>query len=248
MKKPQVCIITGYGINADRELAAAFSIAGADASTIHINDLISAPALIDKYSIIGFPGGFSFGDHLGSGLVFGEKVKKHLSAPIEKFIKDGKLIIGICNGFQVLVKMGILPNLSGESKQEVSLVHNDSGAFIDDWVRLKAEENNRCLWLKDIDVIEAPIRHGEGKFIADPDIINKLIKSGQTALKYTENPNGSMADIAGITDPSGRILGMMPHPEAFLYAQNHPLWKRNVFPKEFGLAIFLNAVKYVEKI
>ncbi|MBN1647058.1 MAG: phosphoribosylformylglycinamidine synthase subunit PurQ [Spirochaetales bacterium] len=248
MEKPRVCIITGYGINADRELARAFELAGGLAERMHINDLIARPELLDRYKILGFPGGFSFGDHLGSGLVFSHKVKKNLRITLEKFTAMGKLVIGICNGFQVLVKMGLLPNLSGNMTQEVSLVHNTSGEFIDNWVHLEANPHGSCKWLTEIKEIDAPVRHGEGRFIAPPEILYRIENENLAVLRYKVNPNGSVNDIAGICDPAGQILGMMPHPEAFLIPENHPQWKRNIFPEALGLAIFKNGIKYVENL
>lgn len=248
MNKIRVCIITGYGINADRELAAAFELAGGCSERIHINDLIRDPSMLDNYGIIGFPGGFSFGDHLGSGLVFSRKVKKHLSGALKNFTAKGRLIIGICNGFQILVKMGILPNLEGNWGQEVSLVHNDSGKFIDKWIRMSATPGNKCKWLEGIETIDAPVRHGEGRFIAPVDVLERLENEKLAVLRYVNNPNGSVNDIAGITDPGGQILGLMPHPEAFLIPENHPQWKRGNYPESLGLAIFKNGIKYTENL
>ena len=138
----------------------------------------------------------------------------------------GKLIIGICNGFQVLVKMGVLPDISGSWTPEVTLVHNECGSFIDDWVKLDVKNNSNCIWLEDISSVELPIRHGEGRFITADDKILKYIKDNNLdVLKYSGwNPNGSVDDIAGITDKTGRILGLMPHPEAFIHSENHPQW------------------------
>lgn len=248
MGKAKVCIITGYGINADKELAKAFSMCGAEAELQHINDLIESPDVLNNYNILGFPGGFSFGDHLGSGLVFSHKVKKNLTDVLQNFIKQGKLIIGICNGFQVLVKMGILPDISNTGKQEVSLIHNDSGAFVDNWVHLDVDKNNSCKWLTGTSEIEAPVRHGEGKFVASDEILEKLENENLIALTYRENPNGSMKDIAGISDTTGQVLGMMPHLEAFLIPENHPQWNRGQFPADLGLAVFRNGIKYVENL
>jgi phosphoribosylformylglycinamidine synthase len=239
------CIVTGFGINSDRDLASAFEAAGSDAVLVHINDLIENPDQLDDYRILGFPGGFSFGDHLGSGLVFAHIFKKHLKSRLEQFINKGNLIIGICNGFQVLVKMGVLPNISGQWKPEVTLVHNQSGTFIDKWVRLEVNPYSGSPWLKGIETIELPIRHGEGRFIAPAEIIEHLRKENMAVLKYTgENPNGSAADIAGITDKTGRILGLMPHPEAFVSPENHPQWQRKAIDHGFGLDIIKNGVDY----
>ena len=242
----KTCIITGFGINSDRDLADAFSMAGAGVELLHINDLIANPGHLNDFQIIGFPGGFSFGDHLGSGLVFAHLFKKHLKSSLEQFINDGKLIIGICNGFQVLVKMGVLPNISGNWKAEVTLVHNEGGTFIDNWVKLDKKPGSACVWLKDIDSIELPIRHGEGRFTTDDEkILEYIIKNKLDVLKYSgRNPNGSTADIAGISDKTGRILGLMPHPEAFIHPENHPQWTRKKIDRGYGLDIIKNGVDY----
>lgn len=246
----KTCIITGFGINSDRDLADAFRMSGSEVELLHINDLIAKPSHLDDFQILGFPGGFSFGDHLGSGLVFAHLFKKNLKDSLEKFINDGKLIIGICNGFQVLVKMGVLPNISGDWKPEVTLVHNDSGKFIDDWVKLDKKSGSNCVWLKDIDSIELPIRHGEGRFIADNQrILDHIKENNLDVLTYSGgNPNGSTADIAGICDKSGRIFGLMPHPEAFIHPENHPQWARKNIDRGFGLDIIKNGVEYFSNL
>jgi phosphoribosylformylglycinamidine synthase len=242
----KTCIITGFGINSDRDLAAGFSMPGSEAELLHINDLIARPEHLKDYLILGFPGGFSFGDHLGSGLVFAHLFKKHLKSSLETFVNDGKLIIGICNGFQVLVKMGVLPDISGEWKPEVTLVHNECGTFVDNWVTLEKNPASKCVWLNDIETIELPIRHGEGRFITeDKNILDYITANNLDVLKYSGwNPNGSTADIAGITDKTGRILGLMPHPEAFIHPENHPQWTRKKIDRGFGLDIIKNGVDY----
>jgi len=242
----KTCIITGFGINSDRDLAGAFETAGSETKLIHINDLIGNPEILEEFQILGFPGGFSFGDHLGSGLVFANLFRKNLKSSLQKFIAEGKLILGICNGFQVLVKMGVLPNLSGSWNPEVTLVHNDCGTFIDDWVKLEKKKDSACVWLDGIDEIELPVRHGEGRFItASEDILDTIKSENLDVLKYSGwNPNGSTENIAGITDRTGRILGLMPHPEAFIEAENHPLWSRKKIDHGFGLDIIKNGVDY----
>jgi len=243
----KAAVITGYGINADNELVQAFKMAGAEASKIHINDIIENPDILHEYHIAGFAGGFSFGDHLGSGLVYANLFKKNLQGTLDKFIDDGKLIIGICNGFQVLVKMGVLPNRQGDWTQEVSLIHNESGKFQDQWISLKSNPKSQCVWTKGIDEIEVPIRHGEGRFITDsPEMLQSLKDDNLIALQYIgDNPNGSEEKIAGITDKTGRILGLMPHPEAFIIPQNHPRWTREEIKEGAGLKFFKNAVEYI---
>lgn len=237
--KVRTCIITGYGINADLELAEAFRQVGSEAERIHLNDLITDPDRLKDFQILGFPGGFSFGDHLGSGLVFAGLFRRNLRTALEGHIASGGLIIGICNGFQVLVKMGVLPNLTGDWSPGVSLIHNEDGRFVDRWVRVAANPESRCVWTKGIEEIDMPIRNGEGRFItASDEVYNRLISDGLIALRYKgENPNGSRGAVAGISDLSGRILGLMPHPEAYLYPQNHPVWLN-----ANGLIIFRNGV------
>ena len=245
----KTCIITGFGINSDRDLAAAFELAGSEASLMHINDLIENPAALDEYRIIGFPGGFSFGDHLGSGLVFAHLFKSRLREALDRFIESGKLILGICNGFQVLVKMGVLPNISGSWIPEVTLVHNEGGVFIDDWVTLERNPGSESVWLNGIDSIDLPIRHGEGRFVAaSGEIMDYITGNNLDVLRYSGwNPNGSAGDIAGITDKTGRILGLMPHPEAFVFPENHPQWYRKKIERGFGLDIIRNGVEYFRR-
>ena len=239
MKEVKVCIITGFGINADKELAWAFELCGASPELVHVNDLISGGKELKSYSIIGFRGGFSFGDHLGSGLVFANLFKRSLKKDLEAFVAGGGLIIGICNGFQVLVKMGVLPNLDGRWSPCTTLIHNQSGEFVDRWVEVKARPQSRCVWTAGIDTVDLPIRHGEGRFItASEDVFRQLETENLIALTYSKlNPNGSEGFVAGITDRTGRILGLMPHPEAYLSRLNHPEWKSGD-----GLQLFKNGV------
>ena len=272
--KVSTCIVTGYGINADLELEEAFRRAGSGTKRIHINDLIESPGKLDLFQIMAFPGGFSFGDHLGSGKVFATLFKKNLRESLERFVEKGKLIIGICNGFQVLVKMGILPNLSGRWDQEVSLIHNLSGIFEDRWVRVKTNHSSPCIWTRGIDEIELPVRHGEGRFVArSAELLDELERRNLVSMRYIErfgtvsgmvhdtsmkkekaknvpypfNPNGSVNDIASICDETGRIIGIMPHPEAFLFRENHPRWLREEILPENGLKIFENGVNYMRE-
>ncbi len=254
-------ILTGFGINCDAETAEAFNRAGAIAAKVHLNDLIEKPSRLDSYHILAVPGGFSFGDHVASGKILANRLRHQLGDAMAKFIRDGKLAIGICNGFQVMVKAGLLPLFDGEFTQEVTLTHNDSGRFEDRWVNLVNEAGSKCVWLKDIDQIEMPIRHGEGKFVVkDESVMQKLQDNGQIALRYATpggtpaqgrfpmNPNGSILDIAGISDPSGRVFGLMPHPEAYLERTNHPQWTRLDLPEEgAGLKLFNNAVDYARQ-
>ena len=253
-------ILTGFGINCDRETQAAFLAAGAEAERVHLNDIVADPAVLESFQILAVPGGFSFGDDVASGRILANRLRYTLGAPLKQFIADEKLIVGICNGFQVLVKMGILPLRDGEFRQETTLVWNDSCRFENRWVALEAAPGTKCVWLEGIDRIELPIRHGEGKFIPrGAALLDALKAGGQVALRYVNrdgspangvfpaNPNGSTDDIAGICDPSGRIFGLMPHPEAFLDGVNHPRWTREGLTEEgAGLQVFRNAVRYVQ--
>ncbi|MDR1931547.1 MAG: phosphoribosylformylglycinamidine synthase subunit PurQ [Spirochaetales bacterium] len=239
-------IITGYGINADRELAEAFRLADGNPEPIHLADILENPGRLASCGILAFPGGFSFGDHLGSGKVLAYLVKSRLKEELEAFVRDGKLILGICNGFQVLVKMGILPNSNRDFTQEVSLIHNDSGLFTDRWVPVRYNGKNPSPWIKNLTPTRYPIRHGEGRFItASPEVAQKIADNNLAALYYDGiNPNGSESDIAGITDETGRILGMMPHPEAYLFPENHPQWTTGGVKDATGRKLFENAVAY----
>lgn len=242
-------VLTGYGINADDELVRAFSAAGSEVEKTHLTDLIENPKLLEESHILAFPGGFSFGDHLGSGLVLAHLCRQRLKPHLERFVASGRLLIGICNGFQVLVKMGILPNIQGDWSREVSLIHNDTGTFEDSWVPVTFNPESRCVWTAGLSRMELPIRHGEGRFISSsPKVRKLLVENNLIALTYAErNPNGSELDIAGITDPTGRILGLMPHPEAFLSRENHPRWTRETVEEGFGIRLFENGVAWMKQ-
>lgn len=245
----KTCVITGYGINADNELVTAFTEAGSQADRIPITDLLENPLKLRAYQILAFPGGFSFGDHIGSGLVFAHLFKQHLKEELSVFLKEGKLIIGICNGFQVLAKMGVLPNLKGDWTPEATLIHNETGVFENSWVEVEFNTASPCVWTKGISAMDIPIRHGEGRFYtAEEAILNRLEEENLVTLRYKDrNPNGSVNAIAGITDPTGRILGLMPHPEGFLFPENHPLWNRKTISEGEGLKIFRNGVAYARE-
>ena len=262
MEKVSVLILTGYGINCDVETAWAFEMAGADRiERVHVNRVINGEVNTDDFQIMVFPGGFSFGDHIASGRVLGLKIKKEMGEKLKKFILDGKLVIGICNGFQTLVKMGVLPGDEKEvfKKQIATLTHNDSAKYEDRWVRIKANPQNPSPFLAGIDIFDVAVRHGEGKFVAQQHDLrmikdNNLIafqyvdKNGEITQNCPENPNGSELAIAGITNKKGNVLGMMPHPEVFVNGTQHPEWTRmENMPEALGLRIFSNAVKYVRE-
>ncbi len=239
MEKPKICVLRTDGTNCDRETAYAFNLVGGDSEIVHINSLKKRydPAQqrkvsLDDYHILALPGGFSHGDYIAAGKVLAEDLKQSLGEEVQKFIDDGKLIIGICNGFQVLVKTGLLPD-PGKKEQTTTLVYNDSHDFECRWVKLVSPEN-RCIWAKGVDYLDVPVAHGEGKFVASDDVLRELFQNdqivfqyanseGDSTMEFPDNPNGSLDAIAGICDPSGRIFGLMPHPERYNHPNNHHL-------------------------
>ena len=252
--RPRVCVVTGYGINADEELALAFQRAGGDASRVHVRDLIDHPGTLSSYRILAFPGGFSFGDHLGSGKVFATLFRRSLGGAMPAFVRNGGLVIGVCNGFQVLVKAGLLPDTAGAGTQEVSLIHNLSGKFEDRWVRLRFDPASRCVWTRGLPDMEMPVRHGEGRFVTgSAEALSTLGSQGLIAARYVsssggepsypEDPNGSDGHVAGICDRTGRVFGLMPHPEAFLHPENHPEWTARTVTEGEGVRLFVNGVR-----
>jgi phosphoribosylformylglycinamidine (FGAM) synthase-like amidotransferase family enzyme len=264
VSRPRACVVTGYGINADEELALALRMAGSEAERVHAGELVADPGLLGRYGILALPGGFSFGDHLGSGKVLAHLLRRTLRPALEEFVASGGLIIGICNGFQVLVKMGLLPNLAGGWEPEVSLVHNERGVFEDRWVRIAFDPGSPCVWTRGVRSMDVPVRHGEGRLVAADDrVLDELRAAHLAAVRYAprdggsgparspDNPNGSVDDIAGLTDRTGRVFGLMPHPEAFLFRENHPEWTRSASPRRFegaGLAVFRAGVRAAREI
>lgn len=268
--KPKVCVLRSAGANCDKETAFAFLKAAASPELVHINKLISGQESLDNYQILAIPGGFSYGDDLGAGKILANELRFKLNQGLLKFIEAGKLIIGICNGFQILVKSGLLPG-NRELKQEASLIINDSGKFEDRWVYLKSPDSRprsvKCVWTKGLPkIIELPIAHGEGKFIAkDKAALEKLRQSNQIVFQYCNqegrlggypvNPNGAQESIAGICDSTGRILGLMPHPERHIAITQHPRVQEYLRKKNGslgqragdGLAILKNGVDYARK-
>lgn len=259
-------IITGFGLNCEAETAHAFRLAGAAPEQVYLNDLLDGRRSLDEFHILAFIGGFSFGDHIASGRVLANRLKHRLDDRIQQFIADGKLVIGICNGFQTMAKLGILPGLDDDyRRQTVTLTDNDRGVFRDAWVTLCTEADCPCVFTEGIEHIELPVRHGEGKFAALNDtVLRRLEREHLVAARYADpetdepsdayphNPNGSAAAIAGICDPTGRVFGLMPHPEAHLFPCNHPQWTRRriagALPAEGeGVAIFRNAVRFARE-
>lgn len=262
--KPKVLVFSGYGFHSEEETKYCFELFGAKADIVHINDLTLGIYHLEDYQILAFPGGFSYGDDTGSGNAYAHKLKNHLWDKLQRFISRDKLIIGICNGFQVLVNLGLVPALNGKyGERNTSLLPNDSARLVCRWVDLKVV--SRSPWLSGMKTFSAPIAHGEGKFYASKDVLKKLHEKklvavqyvkGQTAnfQNYPANPNGALDDIAGITDESGRIFGLMPHPERGIFAFQRPDWgfikekskRQGKKLSEFSdsLQIFKNAVYY----
>ncbi len=257
MIKPKVCILRSAGTNCDKETAAAFKLAGAEPELLHINSLVSRQRMLGDFHILALPGGFSYGDDIASGKIFANELRFKLADSLRQFIAEGKLIIGICNGFQILVKSGLLP-LSSKLTQDTSLIINDSGKFEARWVYLKPA--GKCVWTRGIKkIIYLPVAHGEGKFVTqDKSVLSRLKKNKQIVFQYCDakgnlsgypdNPNGSMESIAGICDETGRVFGLMPHPERHIFAASHPRnWDKMDGSEGDGLQIFRNGVDYIKK-
>jgi len=256
--KPKVLILRTAGTNCDLETAYAFENVGAEAERHHINRLSEGNVKLDDFQILAIPGGFSYGDDVHAGKILAVEMMAGFADELRVFVDAGKLIIGICNGFQVLVKTGLLPG--GGNGQTVTLTDNNSNKYEDRWVHLSCE-TDRCVFMKPGEVIEVPVAHAEGKFVAaDNKTLEGLKENGQIVFRYVkpdstaangsypENPNGSLEDVAAICDPTGRILGMMPHPERNIFSYHHPRWTRGEAKEEGdGVRIFRNAVEYVQK-
>lgn len=236
----KVLVLRAAGTNCDRETAHAFERVGASAETRHVNEVLAEPTILHSYRVLAIPGGFSYGDDLGGGRVMATELKQRVLPEAKKFIEDGGLALGICNGFQVLAKMGLLPGWNGQS---VTVTHNDSHRYQDEWVELDVPYD-RCAFTRKGESYYFPIAHAEGKFIAAEETLTRLEESGQVAFRYRKNPNGSLNDIAGICDETGRVLGLMPHPERHLEPWHHPAWTRDGLAEEAdGLRLFRNMVE-----
>lgn len=284
MKNIKAIVLRAAGINCDRETEDALELAGAEAERVHINRIIEDRSVLEKCQILVFPGGFSYGDDVAAGKILANQVVHHFYETLQKFIEDGKLVLGICNGFQVLVKAGILPGNDKETATEdteknkiknpgapgrksvsdknqcksVSITYNDSGKFEDRWVYL-APQTKKCIFIEPGRQIYLPIAHGEGKVVTKDQAALELLKAGgYIAYKYVDengregpypvNPNGSVDSIAGLTDTTGRVLGLMPHPERHVRPTQHPHWTRLKGKTDGdGMTIFNNAVKYVQE-
>tara|TARA_B100000900_G_scaffold70225_1_gene55552 strand:+ start:3196 stop:4050 length:855 start_codon:yes stop_codon:yes gene_type:complete len=254
MYVPKVAVLFGFGINCDHETAAVFELVGAKAERIHLNKFISNDADLSDYDILAVPGGFSFGDHLGSGRLMGNRMRFSLRDELHKFVADGKPIIGICNGFQVLVKTGLLPGphapqTNPDFLQRASLTLNDSGRYEDRWVTLEFDPNSPCIWTTGMTRMDCPVRHGEGKFVMpEQSDFDRLADNNQLTVRYVDpktevgqgitdeplpfpiSPNGSMRNIAGVCDSTGLVFGLMPHPEAVYAKWLHPHHTRDNAP------------------
>jgi phosphoribosylformylglycinamidine synthase len=264
-KRPKVIVMSGYGLNCEEETKYAFEWAGGSADIVHINDLIRKPSMLSEYQVLVFPGGFSYGDDTGSGKAYASKFKNHLSKELDEFLSGDTLVLGICNGFQIITNLGIVPG---------GLTYNKSNQYIDRWVDLKVEnsprrgEASKSPWLTGIKTLSVPIAHGEGRYVISPKEYKALQKNGQIAFTYTKgdiydfqkqepNPNGSAYDIAGVLAYNGRVLGLMPHPERAMFSHQSPLWQMNkekakkngkkIQEEGAGLQLFKNAIKYLKK-
>lgn len=262
----KVIVLSGYGLNCEEETLHAFQHNGVDGVIRHINDLIESPKELDDYQILAVPGGFSYGDDTGSGNAFAQKMKLSLWDALEKFVKRDTLTIGICNGCQILSNLGLVPAIKGKyGERSVAVTYNESARYQCRWIDI-ATSSNKSPWLKDITQMHVPVAHGEGRFMMDANTLKTLQDNGQIALRYVHadgtsangqfpyNPNGSLDDIAGITDETGRVLALMPHPERGMYTWQRDDYtelkdtaqrERKPLPEESdGMAIFQNAVKY----
>jgi phosphoribosylformylglycinamidine synthase len=245
-KKPRCLVLTGDGINCESETAQAFRAAGFEVDIHHLNDLIAERFHLDdlskKYSALAMPGGFSFGDDLTSGKILALKIMRGLGWDLNLFVQRGGLVLGVCNGFQALIRMGLF-------SKDVSITQNDSGKFINRWEKV-TPKGNKCIWLRGAGTMDLPIRHGEGRIVIGQtrktELLIKMERNGMNCLRYETNPNGSEENLAGLCDTTGRIFGLMPHPEAFIRWTSHPEWTyqagRSSAPGS-GLVVFENAYR-----
>lgn len=262
--EPRVLVFSGYGLNSEEETAYGFELAGAKADIIHINDLVDGLFDMGNYQILSFPGGFAYGDDTGAGNAYANKVRNHLWEKVSEFVSQDKLIIGICNGCQIVANLGLVPAFEKNyGERQAALNHNKSARFTTRWTDLQVMNNSP--WLTGIESLSLPIAHGEGNFYTDGNNLKKLNSQKQIALKYINgdiskyldlpaNPNGSLDDIAGITDETGRILGLMPHPERGMFFVQRPdsNWLKEKYRRKGdkipeysdGLKLFNNAVQY----
>lgn len=275
MSSPKTCVLRAPGTNCDLETAHAFELAGGQADRVHLFRLLENPTLLRDYQVLCVPGGFSYGDDIGAGVIFSRQLRGQLNDAMREFLQADKLVLGICNGFQVILKAGLLMRRGVDAQDDqspfedqITLTWNNSGRYTDRWVRLKTTSSN-SVFLKDMDEFEVPIAHAEGRIaVSDDSVLQELRTNSQISLCYWNddastlaeqsgdptnigllpepcNPNGAVANIAGLSDATGRVLGLMPHPERFLFATQHPQWTRNGMRGEGqGLQLFRNAINY----
>lgn len=264
--KVRAIVISGNGTNCENEVAHACRMAGAQTDIVHISVLLTGRVQLSDYHFLNLAGGFLDGDDLGSAKAGANRLlhatvagrNSSLADDLRDFIAAGKLVMGVCNGFQLLVKMGLLPALDGDLKQSCSLTVNARGRFENRWCRLSVNPESPCVYTRGLTDLYLPVRHGEGKFVTDtPATLSRLQQEqlavlfyadgqGQPTMNYPDNPNGSVAAIAAVCDPSGRIFGLMPHPEAYVHRTHHPRWTREELPEEGqGLQLYRNAVEFI---
>ncbi|MFC2008981.1 phosphoribosylformylglycinamidine synthase subunit PurQ [Chloroflexota bacterium] len=250
MNEPKALILRATGTNCDEETAYAFHLAGATTEAVHINRLCEGEVVLDRFQIFVIPGGFTYGDDLGAGKVLANELILRLGDNLFSFVENGGLVLGICNGFQVLVRAGLLPAPTGV--QSISLLPNTSGRFECRWVHLRVAEDSPCVFTRGLSGFELAVAHGEGRLHVPSEVEDTIVPAlhycgpDLSAPEYPDNPNGSYRDIAGLTDSTGRILGLMPHPERFVRRSQHPAWTRHDEPEGEGdgLRFFTNAVQY----
>jgi phosphoribosylformylglycinamidine synthase len=258
-REVRVLILTGLGLNCEAETEVAFRAAGASPERVHLLDMLDGGRKrLADYHVLAFIGGFAFGDHMGAGFVFANKIRWRLYDQLLGFIEGGGSAIGICNGFQTMVRLGLLPGFDGDYRTpRATLAPNDRLGYRDAWVRLAFDPESPCVWTRGLDRMDLPARHGEGKFVAESDeVFARLERNHQLVARYVgpdgeptgewpHNPNGSPGAVAGICDPSGLLFGMMPHPDAYLYAFQHPRWSRSRGDADepgAGISVFANGV------
>lgn len=262
MTTPSVLVLRAAGTNCERETAFAFERFGARATVLHVNRLLEQPEELARHHVLALPGGFAYGDDAGAGAVLACELRSRLDAPLRRHLAEGGLVLGICNGFQALVRLGLLPGLADVlGVQEVALADNESLKYEDRWVRLSIA-SRRCVFVGDMPAPELPLAHGEGRLVPrDEELRRRLVAEdrvvfryvdaqGRPTQQYPDNPNGSTDAIAGLTDATGRVLGLMPHPERALFGWHHPAWTRlpggapELGP---GAPLFANACAWVRE-
>ncbi len=258
MAKPKAIVLRAAGTNCDVETAHALGRAGFDAARVHAYRLMEDPSRLEGYHMLVIPGGFSYGDDVAAGKILANQIRHRLSEAMNEFIAAGKLIMGICNGFQVMLKSGLLPRgrIGADGAADATLAWNDSGKFEDRWVHLRCD-SDKCVFIRKGEIIALPVAHGEGKFVTrDAAALDALREGGQVVIRYVDasgqpgpypiNPNGSIDDVAGICDPTGRIFALMPHPERFAEPTQHPKWTRSKPARADGMTMFQNALDYLK--